>query len=58
VRHRSAVRADHQRADIDGFEISQRDVKFVKQERSSSFQRLSGVPINPPVSPLSARMIP
>jgi hypothetical protein len=31
---------------------------FVKQERSSSFQRLSGVPINPPVSPLSARMIP
>lgn len=33
-------------------------VMFVRQERSSSFQRLSGVPINPPVSPLSARMIP
>jgi hypothetical protein len=33
-------------------------VTFVKQERSSSFQRLSGVPINPPVWPLSARILP
>lgn len=31
---------------------------LVRQDRSSSFQRLSGVPINPPVSPLSARMMP
>ena len=33
-------------------------VKLVMQERSASFQRASGVPISPPLSPLSARMIP
>lgn len=31
---------------------------FVRQLRSSSFQRASGVPMRPPLSPLSARIIP
>ncbi len=33
-------------------------VRLVRHERSPSFQRASGVPISPPLSPLSARMIP
>jgi hypothetical protein len=33
-------------------------VKFVMHDRSVSFHRASGVPIIPPVNPLSARMIP
>lgn len=33
-------------------------VRLVRHLRSSSFQRVSGVPMRPPVSPLSARMIP
>ncbi len=31
---------------------------WLRQARSASFQRESGVPIRPPVIPLSARMIP
>jgi hypothetical protein len=33
-------------------------VKLVRHWRSVSFQRASGVPMRPPLSPLSARMIP
>lgn len=33
-------------------------VRLVRQARSLSFQRASGVPISPPLSPLSARTIP
>jgi len=33
-------------------------VRLVMQDRSLSFQRASGVPISPPLSPLSARMMP
>ena len=33
-------------------------VRLVRHARSLSFQRASGVPISPPLSPLSARMIP
>ena len=33
-------------------------VSWVKQVRSSSFQRVSGVPMSPPLIPLSARMMP
>ena len=33
-------------------------IMFVRQLRSSSFQRASGVPMRPPLRPLSARMIP
>ena len=33
-------------------------VRLVRHARSESFQRASGVPIRPPLSPLSARMMP
>jgi len=33
-------------------------VRLIRHARSWSFQRASGVPINPPLSPLSARMMP
>ena len=33
-------------------------MKFLKQARSLLFHRASGVPINPPDIPLSARIIP
>ncbi len=33
-------------------------VRLVRQDKSVSFQRASGVPISPPLSPLSARMMP
>ena len=44
---------------LDTFTGSKSDsVRLVRHERSVSFQRASGVPIKPPLSPLSARMIP
>ena len=33
-------------------------VRLLRHDRSVSCQRASGVPINPPLSPLSARMMP
>ena len=33
-------------------------IRLVRHDKSASFQRASGVPISPPLSPLSARMIP